>query len=286
MAAFWIMLHAAALITLCNANDEHDFAHVLARIKELEEGQKLCMQYVPLISDLQARLNQAESRLLELGDLDSKLQEANTRIRDLEMKLKLNKPEADKEETSIDLLKQSTTKSQGEVNDTPYVKDVANTTHRIQSYQRGADARTRRATLYTDRVAFSAYVKNDISNLGANHIIHFDTVIHNEGRGFDPLLGIFTCPVSGTYYFQTTILSKEEDFIDTYIVLDDYYTAGVHSNSGGLLYGQAGNAVIMHCAEGQRVWVRTVHDQHGIKNVYGDKYSTFIGHLLWVDHAR
>ncbi|KAL3861577.1 hypothetical protein ACJMK2_007603 [Sinanodonta woodiana] len=286
MAAFRMTLHAVFLITLCNANDEHDFVHVLARIKELEEGQTLCMQYVPMISDLQARLNQAESRLLELGDLDSKLQEANARIHDLEIKLKIDKPEADKDETSNELPKQSTTKSQEEVNDTPYVKDVDNTTHRIQSYRRGADARARSATPNTDRVAFSAYVNNGISNLGANHIIHFDTIIHNEGSGFDPLLGIFTCPVSGTYYFQTTILSMKEDFIDTSIVLDENWIAAVHSNAGGLLFGQGTNAAITHCAVGQRVWVRTVDDQEGTKNVYGNRYSTFIGHLLWVDHAR
>ncbi|KAK3581333.1 hypothetical protein CHS0354_016176 [Potamilus streckersoni] len=285
MAALWIILHVVFLVTLCNANNQHDFAHFLARIKELEEGQRVCMQYVPVMRELQARLNQAESSLLELGDLGSKLQEANSRILDLEIKLKINKAEADKEGTSNGLLKLWTSTSEGDVKVRPHVNDIANTTDRIHPYQRGVDAPTRRATLYTDRVAFSAYVKNNIANLGANHIIHFDTVIHNEGRGFDPLLGLFTCPISGTYYFQATILSKDEDFIDTYIVLDDYYTAGVHSNSGGLMNGQAGNAVIMHCAKGQRVWVRTVHDQHGIKNVYGDKYSTFIGHLLWVDHA-
>lgn len=129
-------------------------------------------------------------------------------------------------------------------------------------------------------VAFSSYFQSTVKELGFHHTIPFDTVIANEGSGFDPLLHVFTCPSDGTYVFMTALLADFQQNTVTEIVINGSplvlaYSAGGNGSHG---YDQGFNSVITHCNAGDRVWVQ-IHNHQG-ETVFGGRFSTFSGYKL------
>ncbi|XP_060572182.1 uncharacterized protein LOC132730312 [Ruditapes philippinarum] len=61
-------------------------------------------------------------------------------------------------------------------------------------------------------VAFNAHHVADVNLDEANERIVFDTVITNEGSGYDSSTGIFTAPVGGMYQFNVHICTHSSKF--------------------------------------------------------------------------
>ncbi|XP_053391790.1 rho-associated protein kinase 1-like [Mercenaria mercenaria] len=131
------------------------------------------------------------------------------------------------------------------------------------------------------RIAFTAYLSNTVTELGKQHPIPFDQVMLNEGHAYDTVLHAFICPVNGIYMFQSAAMSTHTDSIQTEIVKDGValvviYAAGATGSHG---YDQGFNSAVIQCNQGERVWVR-VHAHYGT-DLYGGRYTTFSGYLLW-----
>ncbi|KAL3856498.1 hypothetical protein ACJMK2_011249 [Sinanodonta woodiana] len=134
------------------------------------------------------------------------------------------------------------------------------------------------------RLAFSAYLSHIIHGLGTEQAIVFDKVDYNEGEGYDNIIGVFFCRVSGTYSFFASILSFGAEELHTEIVLDGSNTAGIDSDSrDGPHNSHSSNMAIFRCLAGQRVWVR-LSGNRGTQ-VYGNekRWTKFSGMLLWSD---
>lgn len=55
-------------------------------------------------------------------------------------------------------------------------------------------------------IGFSA-IREDTTNVGFLETVVYDTVTSNLGGGYDSGTGIFTCPISGYYYFSVVAFS-------------------------------------------------------------------------------
>ncbi|XP_053374783.1 cerebellin-1-like [Mercenaria mercenaria] len=126
-------------------------------------------------------------------------------------------------------------------------------------------------------VAFTAYLSKEASQLSDAQIIPFDEVILNEGQGFNTNTHMFTCPVTGTYTFQTALLSPGSAIAITEIVKEGNRLVQAHAEPGAT-HAQGFNSVVTKCNEGENVWVRIC--VHG-NAVYSDRFTTFSGFLLW-----
>ncbi|XP_045202211.2 uncharacterized protein LOC123555685 [Mercenaria mercenaria] len=135
---------------------------------------------------------------------------------------------------------------------------------------------------FSPGVAFTAYISKNVSNLGHEFIIPFDSVILNAGKAFSTNTHQFTCPVTGVYTFQTALLSQSEGLSITEIVKEGNQLVQAHAESrttGPRTYDQGFNSVVSKCNKGERVWVRNF--QHFGSGVYSERYTTFTGYLLW-----
>ncbi|KAK3597963.1 hypothetical protein CHS0354_042313 [Potamilus streckersoni] len=111
--------------------------------------------------------------------------------------------------------------------------------------------------------------------------IQFDRVDYNEGNAYDTRTGIFTCPVSGTYFFFTNIISMyHTGSILTEIVFEDQEKGRTHANKVDN-QAQGSTAALLHCNAGQRVWIQVVYGYQS----WGEMFSSFTGVLMWEDTA-
>ncbi|KAK3580242.1 hypothetical protein CHS0354_012769 [Potamilus streckersoni] len=128
-------------------------------------------------------------------------------------------------------------------------------------------------------VSFSVYLAHYTTHLGDHQVIKYDGVLTNEGNGYNPITGIFTCPEEGLYLFSffTATLNEHKTWVE--LVVDG---AGVsHAVSEGVRGGhddQGGNVAILRIRAGQSVWIAI----HGgadaeLDSLDGYRHVTFSG---------
>ncbi|KAL8618116.1 hypothetical protein ACOMHN_044685 [Nucella lapillus] len=104
----------------------------------------------------------------------------------------------------------------------------------------------------------------------------FDTVLANNGEGYNVETGHFTAPLAGTYLFVATVLSGYNTKVETALIVDDKEVARIYSGAHDA-HGSGSNAAILNLQAGDRVWVRLLYQ--GGNHVHG-YYSTFSGAIL------
>ncbi|XP_045206983.2 uncharacterized protein LOC123559248 [Mercenaria mercenaria] len=135
------------------------------------------------------------------------------------------------------------------------------------------------------RIAFSAYLTHTHSGLSPGQAIKFDHVLLNEGHGYNPYLGDFVAPISGTYLFTFHFHSRVHTFVrltvDGVNIVDAVANphTGTHDKES-----MSGNTVIIHVGIGQAVLVE-VYDVSG-EAASSDKYRlcSFSGFLLYPEN--
>lgn len=132
------------------------------------------------------------------------------------------------------------------------------------------------------KVAFSAKLSTTASELSLGSTIIFDSILHQDGNGYNAADGVFTCPVTGVYMFSVALHGRHEKHgfdilaallvvdsnIKTYVVSEGHHTGQYH---------QASSLIILRVHEGQRVWV---HSYSKTAKVFRS-FSTFSGALLY-----
>lgn len=130
----------------------------------------------------------------------------------------------------------------------------------------------------TNKIAFSAYLSRVPSELGYDQIIPFDLTFINTGGAFDPQSHMFTCPVTGVYFFYSTVSSNPHDHIETEIVVNGYAHA-VSYAAGSTMSDQGSSFLVEQCNQGENVWVKKRNDQG--TTMMGGSWTTFGGFLLF-----
>ncbi|XP_069109618.1 cerebellin-1-like isoform X2 [Argopecten irradians] len=126
-------------------------------------------------------------------------------------------------------------------------------------------------------IGFSASLSTSTA-LGDHQIIVFDTVVSNDGNGYDSRHGHFTAPVTGLYAFSVTAMCYGSETELHISIVKDGQKIGV-AFANGNHYDNGSKLVVVPLQEGQMVWVEHFGDPSGNK-IYGNTYSTFSGFLI------
>ncbi|XP_033729305.1 cerebellin-1-like [Pecten maximus] len=128
-----------------------------------------------------------------------------------------------------------------------------------------------------NNVGFSASLSTSTA-LGDHQIVVFDTILTNDGNGYDSKSGHFTAPLPGLYAFSVTAMcSGSEAELHVAIIKDGQRIASVFAN--GNHYDNGSKLVVVQLQAGQMVWVEHFADQSGNK-IFGTSYSSFSGFLI------
>ncbi|XP_060591373.1 uncharacterized protein LOC132746284 [Ruditapes philippinarum] len=173
-----------------------------------------------------------------------------------------------------------TDNNQGNIRDTNNIDNTRRSS--IQKSERASDPIYHKRLVnpaVNHRVAFTAHLSVDATELGKEHTIPFNQVLLNEGQAYDAITDTFICPVNGIYIFQSALMSDGEKVIQTEIVKNGVPIGRMYANGRSIGYDQGFNSATIQCNKGDHVWVR-VHNHFGT-TVYNDLYSSFSGHILW-----
>ena len=129
-------------------------------------------------------------------------------------------------------------------------------------------------------VAFNAYDPVDVSP-DTHEILIWRNTLLNEGNGYDTVLGLFTAPVSGLYYFVVHTCVPTNIALRYAIVLDQVIIARTYQYEDSSYHCSSINTVTMVRA-GQRVWVKCTGGSTSTQIFENASYgkSSFIGVLL------
>nr|XP_019923831.2 EMILIN-2 isoform X2 [Crassostrea gigas] len=128
------------------------------------------------------------------------------------------------------------------------------------------------------KVSFSVNLKSKPLTLGGGQTVKYNTVLTNDGNGYDDRTGVFTCPVAGTYMFVVDSLSKATTLLHLNvngITVGRLYVSYVH---GGDTYVQMSRTVIVKLKSEDHVKVENVVNNGYIRHFM---YSGFSGVLLY-----
>ena len=132
----------------------------------------------------------------------------------------------------------------------------------------------------THRVSFHGRLQNNLIDF--NGRLHtFTRDIYNQGGAFDAAAGVFTAPVTGTYYFIGVAGTQGTDkYVSMYMVKNGATLARAatmqYSN-----YDTMGSCTgILHLAVGDQVWLHGF----GTTSFYYFETTTFSGFLISADN--
>ncbi|XP_033744519.1 complement C1q tumor necrosis factor-related protein 2-like [Pecten maximus] len=149
---------------------------------------------------------------------------------------------------------------------------------KLQETQMEMSAMSRRRRVAdVQETAFSAQMNNTIEHLNLHQTVIFESVILNEGRSYDNLTGVFTCPVEGVYYFSVSLLSWENEDIETLLVVNGRRLAGTYA--AGQRHNLGTSSVVARLKVGDKVWVTVVPSPNNPDNIriIGAGWTSFTG---------
>ncbi|KAH3824101.1 complement C1q-like protein 3 [Dreissena polymorpha] len=131
-------------------------------------------------------------------------------------------------------------------------------------------------------IAFSAWLNSELSNLGPDHTIQFQSVTLNEGNAYNPHTGVFTVPLNGVYFLTFTAEDHRPHRQWLKLVVDgQLYSNVVFVPSAGNAMGS--NTVLARLRKGQAVWVAVDSRESGnsLQGWPDLKSTTFSGFYLY-----
>jgi len=163
--------------------------------------------------------------------------------------------------------------------------DVANDSNK--SYETRDTERSRRA-VQSNHIAFTAYLDHIADHLGIGQIVVYNQILINDGNGYNKYTGIFTAPVTGTYFFSFTILVTHTATNVRLVKDGEQLVGAVVYSSNELLptssyhpvSDQSSNSVVVQLNAGQSVWVEAyAFADTEIDGYPGFRFVSFSGFL-------
>ncbi|KAL3861220.1 hypothetical protein ACJMK2_007269 [Sinanodonta woodiana] len=279
---------------VCYDSQDSDCFSLQRQINELVEKMAEYKVKLDRTGHIEERLHKAEENVkkleLSLHFANVQLKKSEKRIEQLEKELKISIHEfvysdkgenQDVENININERSEDRQQNENESNMTTTKNGQANL--KLDGLELKKARKNRR--LVHDNVAFSVYWSNcgagDIT-LGDRETVPFDIVELNDGNGFDTSMHAFICPLTGTYFFTTTVTAWLHK-VETEIVVDGVTKAVLTTGNPHDVNLQSSQSALFRCRQNQRVLVRIWSNYGvGIQCNLGH-FTTFSGFLLWKD---
>ncbi|XP_046371093.2 uncharacterized protein LOC124145391 [Haliotis rufescens] len=128
-------------------------------------------------------------------------------------------------------------------------------------------------------IAFEVRLQEEVHSVQMGGKLIFDTLLYNNGGGFEAASGIFTAPVSGSYIFWAQImLDQVESYLEIFLVQNGHTKGkGYAETSKETVYGVVSITTVMYLNTGDEVWFEK---WKGSQNIYGSLYSGFGAALI------
>ena len=129
-------------------------------------------------------------------------------------------------------------------------------------------------------VAFTAGLTHSVVHVGLHQNIVFDHVETNLGNGYNPHHGVFTAPVSGLYFFYSSILTGNNEEVWCQIAVNGVQKGSIYGRGTDGRHDQGSQALVVSLQQGDDVAVQNIYNDHSIFGSTAEIYSTFSGFLL------
>ncbi|XP_076074685.1 heavy metal-binding protein HIP-like [Mytilus galloprovincialis] len=129
-------------------------------------------------------------------------------------------------------------------------------------------------------ISFSAKLGTSIADISPWNTVVFDKAITNNGNGYNTATGIFTVPITGTYYFSSTILTKMKSTVEMSLRVNEKDSMLMYACATTLTYNSATNSIIVKLNKDDKVKI-IKYGPWGSRPFYIHRiWSTFTGFLL------
>ncbi|KAK3606614.1 hypothetical protein CHS0354_018003 [Potamilus streckersoni] len=250
------------------AQDTTVIESLLRTVAELEKKHQECSSYqsnmLLEMTYVKAKLEQSERRISELEDIvfNVRFDEYSDTVR-----VPLENDTVDK--TTNEALTKFTKEEEQNCSIPELKKTISN---------EPGIARRKRLGIAMKQIAFCATFADIAVQVHVNEIIRFNIVSENDGNVFNKQTGIFTCPLSGTYFFTVSLMTQSGYEMTVHLMVNGEIKANSFA-SGSTNWDQGCISSIVRCEAGQNVWI-------GVRSgtqLYGDYYTSFSGFFLWGD---
>ncbi|KAL3882719.1 hypothetical protein ACJMK2_029031 [Sinanodonta woodiana] len=231
---------------------------LLAKVAELERNQQECSNYQNYVKE---KLQQAERRISELEAIVYNTG-SDEYTENLSATIESQPSDEPTNNTGTEVIKENN------IGCPPDPKRMISRKPDIVKKER----------ITTEHIGFYATFSTGLVSVHEHAIVLFDTVLQNDGNGFNKQTGTFTCPLSGTYLFSLSILANPGSPLHVYLMVNGQIIA--NSFAYGVNYSDQGSiSSIVRCEAGQNVWIGVYRGTQ----LYGDHYTSFSGFFLWGD---
>ena len=131
------------------------------------------------------------------------------------------------------------------------------------------------------KVAFCVRLDDPSRNVGIGDVIKYNTVLLNEGSGYDPTTGEFTAPAPGVYQFSYFV-GRTDPPNQTWARLmakGNEMNAAVADSMHNYMDIQGGNVGVIRLNTGDKAWIESFWQNDAV--FAGRGFSTFSGVFIY-----
>ncbi|KAL3852124.1 hypothetical protein ACJMK2_015807 [Sinanodonta woodiana] len=128
-------------------------------------------------------------------------------------------------------------------------------------------------------VVFSTTMQNNITSIGIEQELIFDSIRANVGNGYNIRHGTFTAPVDGVYEFSFSVYVEVSAGVGLDLKKNGVVIARTRSSQDGYGYfNMATNIVVTELKAGDDVWIE--HSTADSNIIFGRNMTSFSGQLI------
>ena len=128
-----------------------------------------------------------------------------------------------------------------------------------------------------DAVGFTAAATTDADYI-AGDVIQFPRAVANIGSHYNESTGVFTCPVTGMYHMQLSVLSANSTSAQVSIVHQASAVGTAFGDTADM--NQGATSAVFVCNAGEEVWTEAAAAT-GVSSDSTGLYNVFSGYLVY-----